>query len=127
MINQCYKDPVARKHMVNKIGQVLRLEIKAMCSDRVSSILQSMNSDNLKTFRWDLVLSELKLHAPMLMDILFSCTKTKFPRKNQTGIVCFVASILFKFRYARMDAVQKVLSLILYAGHCGKQVHCVDC
>ena len=83
-----------------------------------------MNSDNLKTFRWDLVLSELKLHVPMLMDILFSCTKTKFPRKNLTWIVC---SILFKFCYARMDAVQKVLSLILYAGHCGKQVHCVDC
>ena len=60
MINQCYKHHVARKHIVNKIGQVLRLEIKAMCSDRVSSILQSMNSDNLKTFRWDLVLSELK-------------------------------------------------------------------
>ena len=105
MINQCYKDPVTRKDMVNKIGQVLRLEIKAMCSDRVSSILQSMNSDNLKTFRWDLVLSELKLHAPMLIDILFFCTKTKLPCKNETGIVCFVASILFKFRYAKMDAV----------------------
>ena len=85
MINQCYKDPV-RKHVVNKIGQVLRLEIKAMCSDRVSSILQSMNSDNLKTFRWDLVLSELKLHAPMLMDILFSCTKTKFLAKIRLGL-----------------------------------------
>ena len=35
---------------------------------------------------------------------------------------CFVASVVLKFHYDKMNVVQKILSLILYAGHCGKQV-----
>ena len=30
--------------------------------------------------------------------------------------------ILLKFRFAKMSLVQKIVSLILYAGHAGKQV-----
>ena len=94
-----------------------------MCSDNVNSILKSLNTDELKLFTWDKVLSELKLHAPVLTNILLSCTKTKAVHKNQTGTVGFIASILFKYKYNRMNLVQKIISLILYAGHCAKQVN----
>lgn len=122
MIQQCFKDPVTRAHMLNKIGQVLRHEIKIMCSDTTNSVLQSLDTNELKMFTWDKVLSELKLHAPALVSILFSCTRTQILHKNQTSTVCFIASVLLKYRYRRMNLVQKIISLILYAGHCGKQV-----
>jgi len=123
LIRHCFNDPIARSHMLNKIGQVLRHEIKVMCSDNVNSILKSPNTDELKVFTWDKVLSELKLHAPVLTNILFSCTKTKAVRENQTGTVGFIASMLLRYKYNRMNLVQKIISLILYAGHCAKQVN----
>lgn len=122
MISECFKDDVARSHILNKIGQVIRHEIKAMCSGSTNSVLQSLDTNDLKKFSWDRVLRELKLHAPVLSDILFSCTKTRFQHRNQTGVVCFIASIMIKQRYRRMNLVQKIISLILYVGHCAKQV-----
>lgn len=73
-----------------------------------------------KEFKWARVMDEMKEYAPTLLNVLLSCTNHS--RSNQTAIVCFIASILFKFRYAKMNLFQKILSLILYAGHCGKQV-----
>ena len=126
MIDQCYKDIVTRGYLLKKIGRLVQGEIKTMCSDRVASVLQSKDYKNLKEFKWDSVLNEIKTHAPVLLNILLSCTRTRHPRSNQAATMCFVASILFKFRYSRMNAVQKILSLVLYAGHCGKKV-CVVC
>lgn len=122
MIYQCFRDPVSRGFILKRIGQLVHAEVRTMCSDRVKSVLQSNKCDDLKNFRWSRVMDEMKVHAPVLLSILVSCTKTKHPRSNQIATVCFVASVLFKFRYARMNVFQKVLSLILYAGHCGKQV-----
>ncbi len=74
--------------ILNKIGQVLRREIKVMCSDNVNSILKSLNTDELKLFTWDKILSELKLHAPVLTNILLSCTtKTKAVYKNRPELL----------------------------------------
>ena len=82
-----------------------------MCSDRVSSVLIYTFSDQLKIFRWDLVLREVKQNAPTLLGFLKSCTKTETPRKNQTAILCFVASVILKFHYDKMNVVQKILFL----------------
>ncbi len=68
------------------------------------------------------VMEEMKVYAPTLLNILLSCTKTNHPRSNHIATICFIVSIIFKFRYARMSLFQRILSLILYAGHCGKQV-----
>ncbi len=120
MISECFKDHIARSHILNKLGQVIRHEIKAMCSGSTNSVLKSLDTNDLEMFTWDSVLSELKLHAPVLTDILFSCTKTRVQHRNQTGTVCFIASIIIKQHYRRMNLVQKIISLILYAG-CGRR------
>ncbi len=69
-----------------------------------------------------MVLGELKQYAPMLLSILSSCTTTRSPRDNRDAVIGFVSSILLKFQFGKMNTVQKLVSLILYAGHFGKQV-----
>ena len=61
-------------------------------------------------------------HAPTLLAILYSCTKTKQPKSNREGVIGMCAALLFKLRYHCMSLVQKLVCTMLYAGHSGKQV-----
>ena len=69
-----------------------------------------------------MVLQELHVHAHNLLHLLNSITSTKTDRDNQKAIIGMCASILLKHRYSKMSLVQKIVSVILYAGHTSKQV-----
>ena len=119
---EALKSVTTKKHILNTIGKELAREIKAMASDPVNSILQSHNPDHLKQFNWDMLLDELSTHAPQLKRLLLSAAKTKIPRSNTNAVVGMCAALLIKHRNPKMNLVQKINSLILYAGHCSKQV-----
>ncbi len=123
LVNECFKDSQTSGYIFDKIGRLLRDDVRKMCSDYVHSILSDRNSDSLKNFQWSSVMKEMQKHAPYLVNILLSCTKTKVPRNNRVSTICLCAAILFKFRYLRMNVVQKIITLILYTGHCEKQVY----
>ena len=97
----------------------VRDELKKMCSHSVKSVLKN---SSLMDFQWNDLLNELDIHAPTLMTILNYATQTRRGRPNRDGVKGICATILLKFRYDEMSMVQKVISSILYAGHCGKQV-----
>ncbi len=113
------KDPITKKYVLQRLGVNLRRELALMCSDKVESILQSQD---LKCFTWDKLLLEVSEHSPILYSILQSCTHTRRPRHNRNGIIGMCCAILLKFRYGKMSLVQRMVSLILYAGSSGKQV-----
>ena len=96
--------------------------MKVMVSDKVNSILRSQSANELKPFDWNLLIEELTLHAPYLLNILTGITKTNTPRTNQSAIIGVCTAILLKHRYNRMSLVQKILSIVLYSGHASKQV-----
>ena len=118
----CFNELETRKYLLKHMGVILRNELKVMCSDNTSSILQSLDIAKLKEFSWDKLLDELKSNTPVFLHILQECTRTRKPRPNQDAVVCVCAAILLKHRFAKMSLLQRVLSLILYAGHSGKQV-----
>jgi len=80
-------------------------------------MLQDHLASNLKSFTWDVLLLELYASAPLLMSVLLGCTCTKRPRKSGMCVV-----LLLKNCRNKMSLVQKLVSLILYIGHSGKQV-----
>ncbi len=123
LVDQCFGDPEVHNYILKMTGQILRRELKAMCSAEVQSVLSSMSKTDLETFTWDKLENELTLHAPTLRSILYACMVTRRPRANRAAAVGICAAVLLKYRYQRMSLVQKVIALILYAGHCGKQVH----
>lgn len=120
---ECLKDPVTKKYIFNIIGNTIRKEMKVMVSDKVDSILRSQCANKLKIFNWNLLMSELTVHAPYLLNILHSITKTITPRDNQTAIIGVCAAILLKHRYSKMSLVQRIVSIILYSGQASKQVN----
>jgi len=109
-------DEETKKYIISLIGKA------TICSDLTDSVLRSENSDALKEFTWEALLQELRKYFPTLISILFSATKTRTPRNNQESIVGLCASILIKQRNAKLSLVQKLISLILYAGHSSKEV-----
>jgi len=116
------KDATTKKCIMNILGKELAGEIKAMASDRVTSILQSQNPDHLKQFRWDMLLDELSRYAPQLKSLLLSATKSRVPRSNTAAVVGMCAAMLINHRNPNMNLPQKIVSLILYTGHTSVQV-----
>ena len=119
---ECLKDPATRKYLLKKIGLLVRNELISMCSDSTNSILRSQSCHDLKEFTWSKLLLELAETAPILLTILQESTRTRRPRPNQAAVIGMCFSILLKHRFREMSLVQKILTLILHAGHSAKQV-----
>ena len=119
---ECLKDPIIKRYLLKRIGVLVRNEHRYLCSDSTSSILRSQCVTDLREFSWEKLLDELKANAPIFLSILCECTRTRRPRGNQDAVVGMCAAIILKHRFSRMSLVQKILSLILYAGHTGMQV-----
>lgn len=116
------KDPVTKKHVLRIIGREVAKEVKRMASDKVRSVLKSQNVDHLKSFHWNMLLQELSKFAPILSSLFTSATKTRVLRPNTDAVIGMCAAILLNHHNPKMNLVQKINSLILYAGHSSKQV-----
>ena len=102
---------------------MIRNEIKKLCSPATNSVLSSQTLSDLNDFTWDKLHCELGSHAPVLYVRYFArVDQYRTPRLNRKAVVGMCASLLLKHCYSKMSLVQKILSLILYAGHSGKQV-----
>ena len=104
------------------MNQIIKGEVRAMCSLKNKSILYGESEEDLKLFTWDKLMTELESCAPNLKSILFACTETKALKRNRLATVGMCIAILLKFRFSRINLIQKINSLILYAGHSGKMV-----
>ena len=88
-----------------------------------NSLLKSRSSESLPGFKWHQLEAELSTHAPTLKSLLNACFSTKVARQNETYLVSFCAAMMFKQRRPSMNLLHKILSVILYSGHCSKQVY----
>ena len=118
---ECMKNASSRQYTIQHFHSLINKELKYLCSDRVNFILQSNSIDS---FTWKKLIDELKHYSPTLFGFLHACVKTKASsrQKNSDTVLGICAAILLKHRYFKMSLVQKILSIVLYAGHAGKQV-----
>ena len=119
---ECLKDPTTRTYLFQRIGVLIRNEMKAMCSEARGSVLCNQSPHDLEVFTWDKLFIELSESAPILLSLLQECARTKRHQENSNAVVGMCIAILMKNRYSKMCLVQKIVSLVLYAGHSGKQV-----
>lgn len=122
MVSEVLKDPLAKRYMVQRMGMLVRRELVSMCSDKVGSVLRSQSRADLQAFTWDKLVSELATTAPTLLSLLQACTYTRRLRDNRNAVIGMCCAILLKLRFSKMCVVQKMVSLVLYAGNSGKQV-----
>ena len=116
---------------------MLRKEICVLCSDKFGSIMKS-KSESVREYSCNKIIKEMESGAPTLLQILRVCTQyrgrtreclrksnvTRLPqlKKRQNSTIAMCVSILRKYRCPHMSLLQKVISIILYAGSSSKIV-----
>lgn len=119
---KCIQNRTTKQAMIKTIGGVLNKEISALCSKKVQSILKGKSKESFEKFEVNAFVKELKCRAPTLLSILTSCLKTKTPRLNCSVMTTVIVALLCKHRNPSCSLLQRMTSLILYAGHSAKQV-----
>ena len=120
LVDECFLDERTHHYIALKIGRIVTAEIKGLSN--LQSILCSQSVEDLKTFQFEKIYYELQNNASFLFSIFMSATKTKTPRENRMAVICVCTAVLLKYRFKRLNLFQKMLSLVLYAGHCSKLV-----
>lgn len=119
--------PNCREFIVKCIAKEMKYELQKLCSDNFSSVLTSQSIDNITNFNWSLLINEADRVMSTLMQVLSTCTQTHSPRLSTQAVIGTIISILAKHRQPHSCLLQKVISLLLYAGHCSKKVTLINC
>ncbi len=122
IITRCMKNDTRCLFIIKCVGRLLKYELSKHCSNNCESVLRSGDADNLMQFIWCKMHSEVKQNMPHLLTILTMCTETPKKRQNSEAIIYLIIAILAKHRRPQASLVQKIISLLLYAGHCSKSV-----
>lgn len=120
------------------VTTVVDRECQQLCKKKPASVLRVKSIDQLKSFSWDAVITELKKRAPTLLSILIAAAQsTRHPRRQseprrkksnpvhrpwRQSVVCMAAAVLLKERNQQMCKPQSIVSTLLYAGHASKKV-----
>ena len=105
-----------RKQLLQKIEMNIKAEMKAVCSD--PNLLMG-EIEVLKTVTFNSLSAILKDKAPILMGLMRACIPKTSAKMQTVSLMCI--AMLIK-THQSITVVQMLLSLILYAGHAGKQV-----
>jgi hypothetical protein len=115
-----------RRQAIEEISRSVRQELQRICAraDEGDSILRSINVNSLTHFSWKSILQELKLRARTLFSLLRGALVKR--RKGHFYVprhcLGMTACVLLRHRSQHMALAQAAVSLVLYAGHCSKQV-----
>jgi hypothetical protein len=113
-----YRTQILRYHSLK-----LKEEAKTLCSSTGDTcLLRSKLTDSILTIDWEALHRELCDKAPLLMSVLESVTPTK-RQPCKKAALCMCASVLLFARTKNMSLIQRVISILLYAGHASKQVY----
>ena len=106
------------------IGHLIKGEMQQICSDKRVSILRDTSEPAMKGFSWESVWLELQHSTPFLMAILENSFPATARNERMKPLLCTCVAMLLKWRQPKMCHVQAAISLVLQAGHSGKQVSC---
>jgi L1 cell adhesion molecule like protein len=117
------KDDDGRKWVTNGIKNILKYELKQLCSKKVNSIQASKDPSVLSDFPWVKIVDEGLRYCPTLLSFLFECTKTKHEKPNRLYFIGTILCMLAKFRNSSMSLFQRLVSTLLYAEHTGTKTY----
>ena len=114
--------PSVKDATVKLIGRMIQAEIKSLCAYRFSSVYKDTSGEALQKFSIALAFEEIQQHAPVLTTALMESCPSKKREDEKKVAVVMCASLLLKFRNPRMKTLAAIFSLVLQAGHAGRQV-----
>ena len=116
-----------RAATLTEVYRTVQHEIHSICmrkyGDSVLRLLRNAsNSSKVCNFSWVELLKEFKTKAPTLMSFVRAALARR-GRKVPRYAVGACVSVLLKNRNKNLALVQAVTSIVMYAGHCAKQVN----
>ncbi len=118
--DQCLSNHRSREYALQNIRKTVLKEMRDIATS--DSIFGNKSVGELKEFQWEKILQEILKLAPTFGSILISATKTRKPRSNQFAVISLCFGIILKYRCQRLNFVQRIQGLIIYASHCPKKV-----
>ena len=112
----------SHNYALRNTGKTLLKQVKSFLAKSNLSSFGSHSMKDLREFEWDRLHQEMLETAPTLSSILFSATKCRKEHSNRIGVICLCMAIILKYRSNKMNFVQRILSLVLYANNCSKKV-----
>ena len=134
--------PKTRATCLKVLEKDIQKELTKVASKKSgSSCLHQKTLGALQSFTWEKLHQELKSKAPTFYRVLIGCVnvhrrkqtdKTSLPKTHCPGnsiVLGMCAALLLWHRNQHLNLVQRIISLILYSGHTGKQVllFCLFC
>ena len=132
---QAMRNRKIRKQILRLLKADIQKEMTLMSALKTGSVLRDSSVNAVKKFTFEAVDSDLEKYAPTLFSVLkgyvevkrrkcaTACKKAR--RSNQPSnstILGMCASILLRHKNANMNLFQRVVSVLLNAGHVSKQV-----
>lgn len=124
--DQCLFSKKSHNYALRNIGKTVLKEVKSFVAKSNLSLFGSHSMKDLREFEWDRLHQEMLETAPTLSSIFFSATKCRKERSNRIGVICLCMAIILKYRSNKMNFVQRILSLVLYANKCSKKVKSIS-
>ena len=121
-VAECVRNKKTQKHVIIALAQNIRKELKELCSRRVMLLQRARDSSTLQGFNWDAIVDEATEHAPNLVQLLGECTKRKKSEITQKSMIGMLLSLLCKNHNPKITLFQRMISLVMYAGHSAKKV-----
>ena len=111
-----------RATTLKQVQHSIQREIHKICSRKYGdSVLRSTTNAAVLHFSWAHVIRELKSQAPTLHSFIRSAMSKRGKRLHPYAIG-MNASLLLKHRSKHLCLSQAVILIVMYAGHCSKQV-----
>ena len=121
-----------RTVLVNKVVEIVDSECSALCrmqkDGEVTPPFRKMTFDQLKEFKWEMLICELQTRAPLLFKLLSKIVSHSDKRnQHKHGMVhhpaiCMAVATILKERNKNMVGLQTLVSLLLFKSRVQKQV-----
>lgn len=114
-----------RAATLKEVERSISREVHNICSRKHgSSVLRSSTNAAITHFNWSHVIREVKAQAPTLHSLIKSAISRRGKRLHESAIG-MTSAVLLKHRSRCLCLPQAVISVVLYAGHCSKQVNII--
>ena len=118
--------PKATSEFQTAQAETVKKELQRLCAKQDPSILRGKTEEDLKSFSWNKLQTELEEKAPTLLKILMSMFENDSKKiKQELPAILSAATTLISVHNREMSAIEYIHSLILLKGG-AKKVHLLD-
>lgn len=114
------------KEVIERVAKVIAKEMNLMCRRSSACVLNESSKDTLATFTWNRLIQVMKVKAPNTSILLEGCVRQGYRWKkhlpNTDPLIGIVVAIILRLRSQKMNLIQRIVAVVLYAGHAAECV-----